>query len=299
MTDLDAIREQAEHGLKGPHLDEFASFAATSFAMAFNHRVPDEMRVELTSALGLRIGLDRTPSVHDLAIIMEHSAKAVAAIGKEVVAPNEPLGNITAADYERASAYATTTPLGLLVLSPRRGEVFAGSPLQSTAEKALSRLGGIFPDSLSGHVDSALSGRPGTLRAIREMADVARQLGDLHFELVGEGEPVESFLSRDQASNVTDLLRDRETSTTTLQMEGVMDGMRWQRRIFYLTLDNGTEITGLIDEPLVPKVRDLIHSQRVCATVEKVVVTTRDGRRPRPSFRLVELGPATDSPPAT
>ena len=74
-----------------------------------------------------------------------------------------------------------------------------------------------------------------------------------------------------------------------------MDGMRTQRRVFFiLENDTGKEYQGAIEEHQLEEVRDAINTQ-VRARLIKAVQIRADGSHGRPSYRLLGLIPRPET----
>jgi hypothetical protein len=97
-----------------------------------------------------------------------------------------------------------------------------------------------------------------------------------------------SVLSQDQATVLEEALRQTTLDRKTITLRGLLDGVRTQRRLFYLVDEGGREISGGID---TDQVRDVqVHiGEHVVATVEEVTSVAKSGRRSRPSYRLLSL----------
>lgn len=102
------------------------------------------------------------------------------------------------------------------------------------------------------------------------------------------GKTAASVLLQDQAATLEDALRETSIDRREITLTGSLDGMRTQRRIFYLLGDDGREISGGVDTELLTEVREHI-GDTVVATVEEVTSVEQSGKRSRPSYRLLRL----------
>lgn len=157
------------------------------------------------------------------------------------------------------------------------------SNIQTVTETAVRDLVELLPVSASDDaaLDSVLSlpvtqrvGIGYLVKAVRETA-----LG-VTLDLTGErGE-----LSTAQAVVLSDALTEQRTSTRTVTFEGVLDGLRTRRRIFYL---DGPDRAyhGSVDEHVLPELPRYM-GQIVEVVLEETVVRQASGRSGRPTYRL-------------
>ncbi|KSW28568.1 hypothetical protein [Cellulomonas sp. B6] len=124
---------------------------------------------------------------------------------------------------------------------------------------------------------------------MNEIALVAKKLEGIVVSLRGTNEDTTATVATEQAAAITELLADVREDVTTQHLTGQLDGMRFRRREFFLTVGE-RDISGSVDEFLVPTVRALLD-QQVVATLERVVRRSSAGSAQRPAYRLVDVRP--------
>ena len=164
---------------------------------------------------------------------------------------------------------------------------------QGIAELSLTEIMQILPESTDdfGAMDAVLS-HPVPLRlAVSDLVGAAAKTHGLEFTWrVPGSEEIHSIISFDQASELTDALRETGLERTTRRVVGRLDGMRTRRRLFYLELEEpeGSEIWGAFDAELASAVQASID-RPVMATLEVTVSVDAAGRRGRDHYRLIGL----------
>lgn len=168
------------------------------------------------------------------------------------------------------------------------------------AERAVREFLAVLPRD-AGDTDAleALPARRSQFRAA--VSAVARAVADtessLTFTLRGEPgqEAEEAVLTSDQTRRVPEVLKDSRLDSTPLTVEGLMDGMRTQQRVFFiLENETGKEYKGAIEEHQLEEVRDAINTQ-VRARLIRAVQVRADGSQGRPSYRLIGLDPRPET----
>lgn len=163
--------------------------------------------------------------------------------------------------------------------------LFDVSAVETITEAAVRDLVELLPVTASDDaaLDSVLS-LPVTQRvglgylvsAVRETAlGVRLDLADNHGEL-----------STAQAAVLSDALTEQRTNTRTITLEGVLDGIRTRRRIFYLDADKTYQ--GSVDESVLPKLPRFM-GQIVTVVMEETVIVQASGRPGRPTYRLKDI----------
>lgn len=274
--------------------DALAALSAGGLLTVFNRLAPHGFRLSTASEVSLTVAGSRTSLTgRDVAMVVDRFSRAVASIGQELTLGSAAFRQLRPADYDRAPVFLSGTPGGPLVLSagpssPILGTI-PGGP--SVAERALTRLANLLP--ASGHdptlASRVLSSRPPTARAMNEIALVAKKLDGIVVSLRGTNEDTTATVATEQATAITELLADVREDVTTQHLTGQLDGMRFRRREFFLTVGE-RDISGSVDEFLVPTVRALLD-QQVVATLERVVRRSSAGSAQRPAYRLVDVRP--------
>ena len=159
-------------------------------------------------------------------------------------------------------------------------------------EAAVKELVTVLPRSLDDRESIAvLTSQAVAVRsAVKTLADAIKTTGGvrLTLDLPQSDGHVDAVLSADQARGVDVALagiRDRVTEET---VKATLDGVRTQRRIFYLVRENGTELHGSLGPELMPQIREYL-GRNVVARVQKVVQEDDAGRQKRAAYRLISL----------
>lgn len=299
MTNIPDLRASVEGLAAREARDLLSEVSSNGLLMAFNSRVPDPMRIATTAGTALHVSLnDNNTTGKDLSKATDHFARAVAALGRELKDPRAPFAQLRSADYVRAPLYVAAATGSVLTLSPQRGPLVMGSaPTESLSQNAFQRLANLLPSGPGDteSIDAIMGARTPSMLAVREVALAAKRAGGLSVRLTGTGDSVTSIISAEQANELDELLAAPQEDVTSMTVRGAFDGVRCHRRIFYLEREQGSELSGVMDEDLVDSVQGLL-GQRVSARLE--VVTTRNlaGRQQRPHYRLVGVYPIERPP---
>ena len=286
--DIESLRQAVIDSLDNKPADLLAQVAQGHLRMAWNDLAPSSMAIAGREvSLEVRSEGDVFTS-RDVAVLSESFARAVASIGHEITHPSVG-GQLTASDYARAPIYTAHTPSGMIVFTPGLGVPVGEGSASSLAQQAMIRLAQLLP---SGPQDPevanrVLSLRDRSARAVSEVAVAAKRARGLTIDLVG-AEEVHSVVTSDQAQNIEDLLSDTTEDVVRQTYKGHLDGARVSRRLFYLVYGDDEELSGSIDEEMVPQVKRLLD-QDVTVEVDKVTRRSLSGRISRPSYRLVSV----------
>jgi hypothetical protein len=117
---------------------------------------------------------------------------------------------------------------------------------------------------------------------------MAKCMSGLTMSLTGAGQQVDAVIDTEQADLIRDLLKDTREELTPQTLVGRLDGMRCKRTEFFLELSEHSDVSGTIDELLVPAVERLLD-QHVVAQVERMVRRDAAGRQHGAVFPLVGL----------
>ncbi|MGU3650606.1 hypothetical protein [Mycolicibacterium sp. A43C] len=165
--------------------------------------------------------------------------------------------------------------------------LFDVSDLETITEAAARDLVELLP--LTGSDDAALDSvlsLPVTQRvgigylveAVRNTAlGVRLDMSDQHGEL-----------STAQAAVLSDALTEQRTNTRRIHMEGILDGVRTRRRIFYLDGADSHPYQGSVDEPVLALLPRFM-GQVVRVEMEETIVRQASGRAGRPTYRLKSI----------
>lgn len=294
------LRELIEHRLTHGRSDEFSKLAASSLMMAYNDIAPAEFGFRETSvdALELRASKGGAISTRAAVSVIEHFTSAVAALGREISVPSTATAKLSQKDYARAPLFLDVQSGGLILLRAEPpGLLMNEHPVEHISSRALDRLVNLLPESSRDHsaVNNALGARVTSRRAIKEVAEAAAQIGGIELVLRRQDDVVGASMSQQQAQTLRRQLNAREADTQVIQREGILDGARSRRRIFYLDVFSGESIEGIIDEALVEDV--LRHlTQPVVATIVRTRYVSKAGVPGRPVYRLTALDPVTQLP---
>jgi hypothetical protein len=140
-------------------------------------------------------------------------------------------------------------------------------------------------------VDSIQAAEPVLRRSIADLV-VGRPSStvDVSFHLRQvQAESVRSVLSAAQTKRLQRDLAVTRQDRLIEHRQGRLDGLRTKRRIFYLETPGQREIHGLIDEDLMPSVREYLD-RVVDVALEVVVTRTRAGQAGHRTYRLINIG---------
>jgi hypothetical protein len=268
--------------------------------MAYNDIAPTEFAFRETSVDALELRASKGGAINTRAAlsVIEHFTSAVAALGREISVPSTATAKLSQKDYARAPLFLDVQSGGLILLRAEPpGLLMNEHPVEHISSRALDRLVNLLPESSRDHsvVNNALGARVTSRRAIKEVADAAAQIGGIEMVLRRQDDVVGASMSQHQAQTLRRQLNAREADTQVIQREGILDGARSRRRLFYLDVSSGESIEGIIDEALVEDVlRNL--TQRVTATIERTRYVSKAGVPGRPVYRLTALDPITQPP---
>ncbi len=159
------------------------------------------------------------------------------------------------------------------------------SMIETITEAAVRDLVELLPLTASDDaaLDSVLS-LPVTQRVgINYLVDAVRETAlGVTLELADE----HGQLSTAQAAVLGNALTEQRTDTRTITMEGILDGLRTRRRIFYLDADRAYQ--GSVDEEILPLLPRFM-GQIVEVTMQESVVRHASGRSGRPTYRLTNI----------
>jgi hypothetical protein len=294
------LRQLIEERLNYGRSDEFSKLAASSLMMAYNDIAPSEFAFRETSVDALELRSSRGGAIDTRAAVsvIEHFTAAVAALGREILVPSTATAKLSREDYARAPLFLDVQSGGLILLRAEPpGLLMNEHPVEHISSRALDRLVNLLPESSRDQtaVNNALGARVTSRRAIKEVAEAAAQIGGIELVLRRQDEVVGASMSEQQAQSLRRQLNVREADTQVIQREGILDGARSRRRIFYLDVSSGESIEGIIDETLVEDV--LRHLTRpVIATIERTRYVSKAGVPGRPVYRLTALKPITEIP---
>lgn len=221
--------------------------------------------------------------------------EATAIIARGLREPSESVTQLRRGDTDRAALVQAAQFGRTIVLEvPRAAGTADQLPVPDAVtlvERALNELVQVLPENAEDDrsLDAILGQSPAVRLAVEKLVRRAKGLPGVAFRLQAPGrESLRSTLSRDQAVVLDDSLSALVEMTSRRQYVGQLDGMRTKRRLFYLLLDDGREVTGGIDEDLVSDVQAALNA-RVLATVEVTQSQRASGRVGREHLRLVKL----------
>lgn len=142
-------------------------------------------------------------------------------------------------------------------------------------------------------LDAAAAAAPTVRYALRDLTQAAFATKGMGLELRFEGRVVNSVLTLDQAATLQESLDEKQDLEEVIFITGRLDGVRTRRRLFYLELDNGSEMHGLVEEDQVPTVIALL-GKRITATIISTQPLSRGGRPGHKRYRLTHLAEPTE-----
>lgn len=166
--------------------------------------------------------------------------------------------------------------------------------IEHLSEQAVRELVENLPESRDDQASiQNLPGRRLAIRAaVNTLARAVKSSGDLNIEIATRsGTPERSVLTTDQAREVPVLLAAEHEESETIQVEGVLDGMRTRRRLFYVIEQEdrgGAEYEGSIEPDQVSKVQESL-GKLVIARLRKTTKVRDDGSRSHAVFSLIDF----------
>ena len=227
--------------------------------------------------------------------VSEAVQRATALLVRQMRDPSREVRQLYRGDLEKAELIQRGQAGRNLIFEIKRRRSAAGQlPLEDQAtlvERALRELVEVLPESEQDDrsLDAILGQRVPVRLAVAEMVAAASRSKGLNLTLRVPGSAsVSSVLSTNQAEVLHESLDELTVDRSRRTVVGRLDGLRTRRRLFYLELDDGREISGGIEEDQVPLVQASLN-QRVIATLEVTENRTGSGRRGREHFRLISL----------
>lgn len=146
-------------------------------------------------------------------------------------------------------------------------------------------------------VQAILGAEPALRLAVRDIAEATRNsdttVGIDLYRALGDDPDTDdksAILTYSQARELSDELGKVREISSPMRQTGRLDGERIRRRIFYLDLADGREISGAINEDKVHAVR-LLLDQQVDVTLEVTQTVTATGQAGRRHYRLTNVEP--------
>jgi hypothetical protein len=225
--------------------------------------------------------------------------QSTATIAKGLLHPGADSVRRTRADIDRAPL----VPLGSFgnsllfsfpapTIADHDQESWAMDTDYTLTEAAVKELVNVMPKSSDDH--AAIEVLPAQAKAVRSamktLADAIKATGGIHLtlDLPKQDGRVESVLSGDQARSVDVALSGKRDRVSEETVDATLDGVRTQRRIFYLVKEDGVELHGPVGTELMPQIREYL-GRKVTARLQKIVVEDDAGRQSRPVYRLLSL----------
>ncbi|WLQ05056.1 hypothetical protein [Arthrobacter oryzae] len=178
--------------------------------------------------------------------------------------------------------------------APEQDEMPGLGPHRTLAEAAIHELLEILPSTSDDDrsLDAVLGQRMTLRSAISHLVEAVQSnesgLG-LTFTAAGS-RSYSSVLTSEQADVLSDALMASHEDIRIIEQEGVLDGMRSSRRVFYLQPDSGVDIYGAVDASLLPQVQQHL-GQRIHARLEASTIQQRSGKKSTTTYRLLALTP--------
>ncbi len=249
--------------------------------------------------LRLDFGAFGTVDAQAFGAITSALQQSTATIAKGLLHPGSDSVRRTQADIDRAPLI----PLGSFgnsllfsfpapTITDRDQAAWAMDTDYTLTEAAVRELVSVMPKSLDDR--DAIDVLPAQAKAVRSamktLADAIKTTGGIHLtlDLPKLDGRVESVLSGDQARSVDVALSGKRDRISEETVEATLDGVRTQRRIFYLVKEDGAELHGSVGSELMPQIREYL-GRKVSARLQRIVVENDAGRQTRPVFRLLSL----------
>jgi hypothetical protein len=157
------------------------------------------------------------------------------------------------------------------------------------AEQAMVEILAVLPEGPEDEaaLDAIAVAEPVIRRAVTDLVSGRGQQLDVGFSLERpQGEPLAGRITTDQARALRRALDIESEERIIETRRGRLDGLRTKRRIFYLEVPGGQELHGLVDEDLLPVVRDNLD-RVVNVRLEVVISRSKSGRVSQRRYHLV------------
>lgn len=161
------------------------------------------------------------------------------------------------------------------------------------ASRAIADLITTLPQSAedSRAVEGILGAPPLVREAVNRLSKAALQADDgLELSFTTNDAQMTSTLSHDSAAELTKFLSDKEFVEDIEEVDGLLDGMRGTRRVFYLIRPDKAEISGAVETDLLVEVRGLL-GKHVRARLATTQWHKRLGRYGDKTYRLLSIEP--------
>lgn len=160
-------------------------------------------------------------------------------------------------------------------------------------EQAVRNLIKVLPiDSQDHKTLDALPGRRlGVRAAVSGLAAAVQLAGPVTLSLFSAGVEERSTLTTEQAERVPELLDKVKAERSEIPVDGILDGMRTRRLLFYINEDvedGGREFEGSVTPDQLPALQGAM-GQRVHARLRKVVFVKANGQRSHATYSLISL----------
>ena len=250
--------------------------------------------------LRIQIGHPGSLTARGVSDISRAVQDATARVAQLILHQSEDRTRLSASIRDRARLISRGQSHNLLlfdfpqsVVSEGNGELPVGH-IEHLSELAVRELVQNMPESRDDR--AAIEALPGRRQAIRAavstLAKVAKDAGDLRIMLDSHaGVPDVSVLTAEQAREVPTLLSNVREESEFVPVEGVLDGMRTRRRLFYLIEPDdrgGQEYEGAIGLDQVDAVQASLQ-KFVLARLKKTTLVRGDGSRGRAAYSLVDF----------
>jgi len=295
LDDLRSLRDHALGSLHGESLADQYERGAIEIAWADLTGEDRDPLLEDTLRVELR-GQDRVDA-YSVAAVSEGVQTAAARLARWQVHPEvDPGTKITKLDRRRARIIQDVQ-VGNVVFYRVEASRADGLDLpqqQTSAQNALQSLLEILPAAADDDaaVDGILGSEPALRMAVQDVSTAARVSREgLVLALQTPSSTVSSVLTNSRARALVDELGKPVEREYPAQYYGIMDGMRGTRHVFYLVLDDRSEIAGLASNELLPTVKEAI-GRRVAVDVVVTQRTSTSGRAGKKAYRLVSVDEA-------
>lgn len=293
-SDLRRIRDEALESITGHTLADEYERGAIEMSWqrvtgeGASNLLPDTLRVELRSEE--RVG------ARAFALVSDGVQNAAARLARWRTHPEiDPAQKLSKVDTDRARLIQDVQVGNVIFyrLEAPASDGFDVSPMRTVAQESMRDLLEILPEGEDDDraVDGILGSDVATRLAVHSISQAAVAAEDglgLTFE-AGE-QSVRSVLTKDRATALSEELSRPVEQEYPDRLRGTMDGMRGTRHVFYLVLDDGSEIAGAATNKLLQDVKANIGN-RVVADVVVTQRTSASGRPGRKAYRLVKVTP--------
>lgn len=172
-------------------------------------------------------------------------------------------------------------------------DLFPPGQVAHLAEQAVRNLIEVLPQDPQDRstLDALPARRLGVRAAVSGLAAAVQLTGPVTMSLHSTDGEERSTLTIEQAGRVPELLDKVKAERSEVPVDGILDGMRTRRLLFYINEDledGGREFEGSVAPDQLPALQEAM-GQRIHARLRKVVFVKANGQRSRATYSLISI----------